>query len=50
MLVRNGLSALIGRNTFYHLTEIGDLTEQQGETVLTLHSGGQAYSLSMPAG
>ena len=48
MPVRNGLTALIGRNTFYHLTEIGDLSEQQGETVLTLHSGGQSYSLSMP--
>ncbi len=48
MPVRNGLTALIGRNTFYHLTEIGDLSEQQGETVLTLHSGGQAYCLSMP--
>lgn len=48
MPVRNGLTALIGRNTFYHLTEIGDLSEQQGETVLTLYSGGQAYCLSMP--
>lgn len=48
MPVRNGLTALIGRNTFYHLTEIGDLSEQQGETILTLHSGGQSYCLSMP--
>ncbi len=48
MLVRNGLEALIGRNTFYHLTEIGKLTEQQGVTILTLHSGGQDYQLSMP--
>jgi len=49
MLVRNGLTALIGRNTFYHLAEIGELTERNGETILTLRSGGRAYSLSMPA-
>ena len=48
MPVRNGLTALIGRNTFYHLTEIGELTEQQGETILTLSSGGQSYQISMP--
>jgi hypothetical protein len=49
MPVRNGLTALIGRNTFYHLTEIGELTEHNGETILTLQSGGHSYSLSMPA-
>nr|WP_296244991.1 MULTISPECIES: DUF1285 domain-containing protein [unclassified Psychrobacter] len=49
MMVRNGLKALIGRNTFYHLTEIGELTEQNGETILTLQSGGNSYSLSMPS-
>ena len=48
MLVRNGLTALIGRNVFYHLTEIGALSENNGETILTLHSGGHAYQLSMP--
>ncbi len=48
MPVRNGLTALIGRNTFYHLTEIGELSEQQGVTILTLSSGGQSYQLSMP--
>lgn len=48
MPVRDGLIALIGRNTFYHLTEIGELTEQQGETILTLCSGGQSYQVSMP--
>jgi uncharacterized protein len=48
MMVRNGLTALIGRNTFYHLTEIGALTEENGKTILTLQSGGQSYSLSMP--
>ncbi len=49
MLVRNGLTALISRNTFYHLTEIGNLTEQNGDTILTLRSGGHDYQLSMPA-
>ena len=48
MMVRNGLTALIGRNTFYHLTEIGALSEENGKTILTLQSGGQSYSLSMP--
>lgn len=48
MLIRNGLMALIGRNTFYHLTEIGELTEHNGETILTLQSGSESYSLSMP--
>ena len=49
MLVRNGLTALIGRNVFYHLTEIGELTEQDGKTTLTLQSGGSTYTLSMPS-
>lgn len=48
MMVRNGLEALIGRNAFYHLTEIGELTERDGETILTLQSGDNAYTLSMP--
>lgn len=48
MPIRNGLTALIGRNAFYHLTEIGELTEQNGETILTLQSGGHSYPLSMP--
>jgi len=48
MMVRNGLEALVGRNAFYHLTEIGELTERDGETILTLQSGDNAYKLSMP--
>ena len=48
MLVRNNLTALIGRNAFYHLTEIGELTERDGATILTLQSGGQSYPLTMP--
>ena len=50
MEVRNGLTALIGRNAFYHLTEIGELTEHDSETILTLQSGGKSYELSMPVG
>ena len=49
MEVRNGLTALISRNVFYHLTDIGELTERDGETILTLQSGGKFYQLSMPA-
>ena len=49
MMVRNDLHALIGRNAFYHLTEIGELTERDGETILTLQSGDNAYTLSMPS-
>ena len=49
MMVRNGLETLIGRNAFYHLTEIGELTEREGETILTLQSGDNAYTLSMPS-
>lgn len=48
MMVRNGLEALVGRNAFCHLTEIGELTERDGETILTLQSGDNAYKLSMP--
>ncbi|MGM8886696.1 DUF1285 domain-containing protein [Psychrobacter sp. 1U2] len=48
MMVRNDLKALIGRNAFYHLTDIGTLREQAGTTILTLQSGGQEYRLSMP--
>lgn len=49
MPVRDGLTALIGRNVFYHLTELGDLSEQAGETILTLQSGGEAYQISVPS-
>ncbi len=49
MTVRNGLRALIARHTFYHLTEIGELTELNGKTILTLQSGAKSYQISMPA-
>src|SRR5699024_5473548 len=48
MPVRQGLMALIGRNAFYHLTEIGKFSEQNGTTVFTLSSGGQDYTVTMP--
>ncbi|MEN6671274.1 DUF1285 domain-containing protein [Psychrobacter sp. B38] len=48
MMVRNGLTALINRNTFYHLIDIGELSEKDGNTILTLNSGGNDYQLSMP--
>jgi len=48
MPIRNGLTAIIGRNAFYHLTDIGELTEQNDETILILQSGGHSYPLSMP--
>lgn len=48
MQVRDGLMAVIGRNTFYHLIEIGDLIERDGDTILIVQSGGKNYELSMP--
>ena len=48
MLVRNNLQTLIGRNAFYHLTEIGTLIEKNDETMLLLQSGGKDYQLLMP--
>ena len=48
MTVRQGLVALIGRNVFYHLTEIGSLSEQNSTIVLTLYSGNQPYTITMP--
>lgn len=49
MPVRHGLMALIGRNTFYHLTQIGELTQKDDTTSLTLMSGGKTYTISMMA-
>ncbi len=52
VLVRkNGDSVLYGlihRNVFYHLIEMGELIEREGNTVLTLNSGGELFELSMP--
>lgn len=45
--VRNGLTALIMRSVFYHLTQIGALSEKDDKTVLTLQSGGSCYQLTI---
>ena len=45
--VRFGMKGLISRNVLMHLTKIGELTEQQGKTTLTLHSAGKAYSVTV---
>lgn len=46
MSVRDGLVALINRNTFYHLIDIGTLHEKSGQTVLTLKSGNKTYDIA----
>ena len=43
--VRYGMQALISRNVYMHLIEIGELSEKDGQTILTLQSGGQSYQL-----
>lgn len=48
MFIRDGLSALINRNTFYHLIDIGKLQEKNGQTVLLLQSGNQNFNIAMP--
>ena len=45
--VRFGMKGLISRNVLMHLTKIGELTEQDGKTSLTLHSGGKDYSVTV---
>lgn len=45
--VRFGMKGLISRNVLMHLTKIGELTELDGKTSLTLHSGGKAYSVTV---
>lgn len=45
--VRFGMKGLVSRNVLMHLTKIGELTEQDGKTSLTLHSGGKAYSVTV---
>lgn len=53
MLVRqNGDSPLYGRihrNVWLQLAEMGELFEQDGNSVLRLVSGGQAFELTVPA-
>lgn len=52
LLVRqNGdsvLYALLHRNVFYHLIELGELTDNDAGTTLTLNSGDTVFNLTMP--
>ncbi|WP_029102303.1 DUF1285 domain-containing protein [Moraxella caprae] len=45
---RFNLTARIGRNVFYHLIELGELSDEQGQTVLTLQSGGKTHRIIAP--
>lgn len=45
--VRFGMKALLSRSVLMHLIKLGELTEQQGETSLTLRSGGKSYSVTV---
>lgn len=45
---RFNLTARISRNVFYHLVELGTLTEEQGQVVLTLQSGGKTHRVIAP--
>lgn len=45
--VRFGMKGLISRNVLMHLTKIGELTEHDGKTSLTLNSGGKVYSVTV---
>ena len=45
--IRFGMKGLVSRNVLMHLTKIGELTEHDGKTSLTLHSGVKAYSVTV---
>lgn len=45
---RFNLTARINRNVFYHLVQMGELMEQDGETVLALKSGGVEHRIIAP--
>lgn len=47
--IRFGMKGLISRNVLMHLIKLGKLSEQDGETTLTLNSGGKAYFVSVPS-
>ncbi|PNK60475.1 DUF1285 domain-containing protein [Psychrobacter sp. FDAARGOS_221] len=47
--VRFGMRALISRNVLMHLVRLGELSEHQGETRLTLTSGGKQFTLAVPS-
>lgn len=45
--IRFGMKGLISRNVFMHLIKIGELTEEEGNTTLTLSSDGKRYSVTV---
>ncbi len=45
--VRFGMKGLLSRNVLMHLIKLGELTEEAGNTSLTLHSAGKAYSVTV---
>lgn len=45
---RFNLTARINRNVFYHLVQMGELIEQDGETMLVLKSGGMEHRIIAP--
>lgn len=45
---RFNLTACIGRNVFYHLMELGVLTQEREQTILTLKSGGKVHRVIAP--
>lgn len=45
--IRFGMKGLVSRNVLMHLSKIGELTEHDGKTSLTLHSGVKAYSVTV---
>lgn len=47
IMVRHGLEALISRQVFYHLIKIGELSQDNDQTLLTLHSGQDTLILAM---
>lgn len=46
--VRSGLHALIGRNAYYHLLELGDISEQDGTMFFSFTSGGVTHHIEYP--
>ena len=43
--VRFGMKALISRSVYMHLSQIGTLSQNEGQTILSLQSGGKTYQL-----
>lgn len=46
--VRFGMKGLISRSVLMHLIKLGELSEDNGNTVLKLRSAGKTYSVSVP--